>query len=372
MPFRMQDIMDAMQAIAPLEYAEEWDNVGLLLGKRDAPARRVMLTIDLTEDVMAEAIQKSTQAVISYHPVLFKATKRITDQDPMGRLLLLALHHDMAVYSPHTALDAIAGGVTDWLADCVGSGYRRPLVPTEMIPVSRNVKLVTFVPAADVDRLRDALASAGGGRIGDYSHCTFGILGEGTFWGREGATNPSVGQSGSLQRVEEVRMEMVCPAKALPALIATLRHFHPYEEPAFDLIPLRPIPVENTGSGRKIVLDQPVSVETIAHRVKEHLGIPALKATDPSKVVSKVAVIPGSGADFLETVIQEECDLFLTGEMTHHQALSAELRGCSVILTGHTNSERGYLPFLRDRLLKALPNLEIEISRMDRSRFSVI
>lgn len=364
------DLVAAMERLAPPAYAETWDNVGLLVGDRAAPVTQTLLTIDFTEDVWREAVAAKADAVIAYHPLMFKPVQRLTGETAHGRVLLGAIRTGMAVYSPHTALDAAPDGMTDWLADAVGQGYRRPLAPHESLPASRAVKIVTFAPLDAVDRLRDALASVGAGHIGAYELCSFSVTGTGTF--RGGATTrPAVGQAGVLERVEEARLEMVCPAAALHLVVAALRQFHPYEEPAFDLYPLRPAPLPNVGAGRRVVLDHPASVDEIAARVKAHLGIGFVVSTDPRRMAHNVAVVPGAGATLLEVALAQDCDLFITGEVTHHQALAAFSRGCSLILTGHTNSERGYLPILARRLVELLPSVEFRVSRVDRSLFEV-
>lgn len=371
MSVHVRDIVETMKNIAPLGFAEEWDNVGLIVGSRAMDVTKMMLTIDCTDEVIEEAVAAGAQMLITYHPIMFHPVKRITDDDQMGRLLLRAMHHDLAVYSPHTALDAAPGGVTDWLADAVGSGYRRPLIPHETLPPSQAVKIVSFVPAEAAERLRDALAHAGAGRIGQYTQCAFMSPGIGSFRGDPG-TRPAIGDAGALEHVEELRLEMVCSESALPSLIATLREFHPYEEPAFDLYHLHPVPEQDIGAGRKIVLDQPATVGEIANRLKSHLNISRAKVTDSEKEVNVVGIVPGAGASLVNTACDQGCDLFVTGEMTHHQALAAELRGCSIILTGHTNSERGYLRVLRERLLEAVDGISIDISQRDRTRFEVV
>ncbi|MFG0330918.1 MAG: Nif3-like dinuclear metal center hexameric protein [Phycisphaerales bacterium] len=370
MSIPLNDLIRSLERMAPPMYAEPWDNVGLLFGSRDMTIDCAMLTIDLTEAIAREAVESGAQLIVSYHPIMFHPVQRITDDDPQGRMLLLIANHGLAVYSPHTALDAAPNGVTDWLADAIGTGYRRALTPYEGLDRHRAFKVVTFVPAEHVERVRDALATAGAGRIGEYEQCSFQIDGTGTFRGREG-TKPAIGQPDRLERVNEVRLEMVCPRATLHVLVQTLREFHPYEEPAFDLYPLQPAPDIDRGAGRKVTLDQAATVSEIADRLKAHLGIRTVKTTDLDRSVKSVGLVPGAGASLLDNAIAQDCELFITGEMTHHQALGAELRGCSVILTGHTNSERGYLPILKRRLEAQSLDLDLFISEVDRTRFQV-
>ncbi len=363
----VSDLVAAMETVAPRALAESWDNVGLLLGDRSREVRGpVMLTIDLTPSVMDEAMDLKAGAIIAYHPPIFGAIKSITAETAQGRVLLRALEAGMAIYSPHTALDATAGGVTDWLAEGLGAGDRRAIVPSAGVDPRQTHKIVTFVPKEHVERVRNALASAGAGRIGNYELCSFAIIGMGTFRGDE-TTKPAVGQAGKLESVEEVRLEMVCPGDAAPILIETLRAFHPYEEPAFDIYPLLGRPDRRVGSGRRLVLDQPVEPRKLAERLRDYLGIERVRLADVlERPVERVGVVPGAGASLLDEAIAQGCEVFVTGEMRHHDMLSAMSKGCCVILGGHTNTERGYLPRLAERL-KGMVKGSFVVSRADRA-----
>lgn len=366
-PPTVERLVDAMLAIAPLRYAEAWDNVGLLLGSRRWPMQRVLLTIDLTEAVLAEAIRARVHAIVSYHPPLFHATKAVTDATPLGRVLVEAAANRIAVYSPHTALDAAPGGLNDWLAAGVGEGDVRALEPFAHLPETEECKIVTFAPAGAIDKIRDGLASAGAGRIGEYERCSFEIRGSGTFFGGAGS-NPAVGRRGTLERVDEVRLEMVCPRDALALAIATLREFHPYEEPPIEIHPLAARPQRDAGPGRRVVLDQPATLSVLVKRIKDRLGVRHLSVAEPRPAAAKfkkIAVCAGAGGSMLQRAIQTGCELFLTGEMRHHDVLGALASGCAVILAGHTNTERGYLPTLQRRLSDRLPQIRIAVAKRD-------
>ncbi len=260
----VSDLCRAMQSIAPLSLAESWDNVGLLLGQESRELTGpVLLTIDLTERVLAEAVAAQASAGGSYHPPLWDPIKRVTADTPRGRILLGAIEHEIAVYSPHTALDATPGGITDWLAEGLSGGSdgkiagdSRALTPRLRRDESQQCKIVTFVPEKDLEQVRNALASAGAGIIGNYRVCSFSTPGEGTFLGDE-STLPTVGQSGRLERAREIRLEMVCSRAALAIAMEVLDRFHPYEEPAVDIYDLTPRPDRHAGPGRRLVLDQP-------------------------------------------------------------------------------------------------------------------
>jgi hypothetical protein len=262
--------------------------------------------------------------------------------------------------------------VTDWLADSLGtSGDRRALVPATIKAPGQTHKFVTFVPRNDVDRLRMALSSAGAGRIGEYDLCSFESEGHGTFQGSE-RSNPAVGQRGRFERVPEVRLEMVCAGRAVPLLVETLRAFHPYEEPAYDVYELAGRADRSVGAGRRITLDQARTAEDIAASVRDYLGVASVRLAEApanagaNKKISRVGVCPGSGAVLVDAAIAEGCQLFITGEMKHHDLLSTLSRGCSVILAGHTNTERGYLPRLASALNERLPGVDARVSKADK------
>ncbi|MBZ0172912.1 MAG: Nif3-like dinuclear metal center hexameric protein, partial [Phycisphaerales bacterium] len=219
-------------------------------------------------------------------------------------------------------------------------------------------------------------ATAGAGHIGEYEVCSFVGAGEATFLGSESA-NPSVGKAGRLERVEEFRLEMVCSRFALPLAIETLRQFHPYEEPAFDIYELAPKPNRATGTGRRLVLDQPATMPEIGAKLRSHIGVSRLKYAMPEGMdedtpLHKIGVVPGSGGDIVDDAVKGGCQLFITGEMTHHNVLAATARGMAILLAGHTNTERGYLPRLAKRLGGQMDGVEFRISRADRDPLVVM
>jgi len=369
----IRELLGALESISPLELAEEWDNVGLIVGDESRPLDGpVLVAIDTTPAVVSEAIEKGASGLVSYHPPVWKPTRRIVAEGPKQTALVRALEARLAICSPHTAVDAAAGGLTDWLADGVlgggATGDRRAIQPHTSSPRGQELKLVVFVPPDHLDRVREALASAGAGSIGAYRLCSFGIPGTGTFFGDE-STTPAVGESGQLERVEEIRLEMVCSRSSLALAVETLRQFHPYEEPAFDVYELGAKPTRGIGAGRRITLDRPTPVEQVAQRLREHLGVRAVKVACPpgsDRVVRRVGVCPGAGADLVEAALADDCDLYVTGEMRYHEVMAALDRGMSVVLAGHTSTERGYMPVLRDRLAELLEGVEVQHAESDR------
>ncbi|MCC6320848.1 MAG: Nif3-like dinuclear metal center hexameric protein [Phycisphaerales bacterium] len=345
----ISNLMEAIERIAPLRLAEEWDNVGLLMGDpADTLRGPVLLTIDLTEAVLDEAAGLGARAIVAYHPPIFGPLKRIIGGESASgnqRVVHRAARAGLAVYSPHTALDACAGGVTDWLAEgCAGPGgdirALRPALGTS----GQDFKMVTFVPNEHLDTVRSALASAGAGIIGEYELCAFNSPGNGTFRGKAG-TSPAVGSPEVFEQTLEQRLEMVCSKRALPLALATLREFHPYQEPAVDVYPLAPRPERGLGAGRRVQLDHACTLRELADRLKKHLGVRAVHVGgELDASVERIGVVPGAGGSLASEAASDGCQVFVTGEIKHHEVNALRSRGVGVVLGGHTATERGYLP----------------------------
>jgi dinuclear metal center YbgI/SA1388 family protein len=360
-------VTQVLDSIAPPEYAAEWDNVGLLIGTPEWEAARLLLTVDLTPAVLREALDTDSRMVVSYHPPIFEPLARLTDATPGQRIALEAARNSVAVYSPHTALDAAPGGVNDWIAEGLGRGDVRALDARSALPSSEQCKLVTFCPADAAERLRSALATVGAGRIGRYELCSFEIAGTGTFFAGEG-TSPRVGRKGDLQRVDELRLEMVCPEASLALAVTTLQEFHPYEEPPVEIYRLQPRPQRGVGAGRRVVLDQKLPLPALAERIKRMLAVHTLRVAvgeGAPRRYRTIGLCAGAGGSLRRPATEQGCELFLTGEMRHHDVLAARADGCTIVLAGHTNTERGFLRVLRKRLRAALPELTVSVSKKD-------
>jgi dinuclear metal center YbgI/SA1388 family protein len=351
------DLVRAMEAIAPSRFASSWDNVGLLVGDRASPLRSVLLTIDCTTAVLNEARGGKASAVVAYHPPIFAPQKRFL----AGSIAHDAARAGIAIHSPHTALDVAVGGTNDVIADAVGMTARAPLRPLD--PVESAVKLVTFVPPAHFEAVSCAVFAAGAGRIGDYSSCGFRGAGTGTFFGEAG-TSPVVGKAGRLEECAELRFETVVPLAQVPEVVSALRAAHPYEEPAFDLVRLAPTPSAE-GMGRVgNVAQGPVSsvIEAVKRGLAlDHLLVAGLVDRD----VSRVAVCAGSGGDLVDDAVASGAEVFLTGELRHHDVLRATAAGMTVICTLHSASERAALVALEQRLSEELPGVLVARSRLD-------
>ena len=360
----LRDLLAILEAIAPTAYAEAWDNVGLLVGDADQDVTRAMLTIDFTADVAAEARQEQCDFVIAYHPPIFVPIKRLTAGSP----IFDAIRQGVAIYSPHTALDVADGGTNDLLADVLGLQNRQPLRLIE--PKAKNLKLTTFVSEDALEKVSNALFEAGAGRIGHYTRCSFRHPGTGTFMGDE-TTNPAVGKAGVFEEAPEIKLETLCPIARIPDILAALKRSHPYEEPAIDLIQLA-APLEKVGQGRIGDLP-PTALPELLVRIKSELSLSHLLVAGPSDpLINRAAVLAGAGREHVKDAIEQGAQLYLTGEIPHHDALAAAGRGVTVVATLHSNSERATLKRLRDRLAEAAPEVSFLISSVDRDPFQVL
>ncbi|MGN6724449.1 MAG: Nif3-like dinuclear metal center hexameric protein [Tepidisphaeraceae bacterium] len=367
MSLKLGHVVAELNAFAPPALAESWDNVGLLVGDPQADVARVLLCIDYTPEVAAEARDAKADLVIAYHPPLFKPIARVT-AGGASDLLFSAIRDGIAIYSPHTAWDAIDGGANDVLADVLDLTDRRPLRMSSLH--SRELKLVTFVPEEHLESLATALFDAGAGRIGNYDACSFRTHGVGTFFGQAGAA-PRVGEPGRLVRVPEIKLETVVAVDRLDAVIAAFKANHPYETPAFDLVPLN-APPTGQGMGRTGRLRVPADRAALLDLVKKALAVPHLLVAGPTHgEIDRAAVCAGAGGDLLDAALNAGAQLFLTGELRHHDALKAARAGVTVVCALHSNSERLTLRAILPALRQRLGGLEFRVSEQDRDPFHV-
>jgi dinuclear metal center YbgI/SA1388 family protein len=364
----LQDLVSALQTIAPLLRAAEWDNVGLLLGDPAGPVERVMTCLTVTPDSVAEAVEARAQLIVSHHPILFRPTKNLTAATTEGRMVLELVRAGIAVYSPHTAFDNCPGGINDLLAQKLGLTGVGPL---RVLDAQRQCKIVVFVPDKDLGEVSDALFAAGAGRIGQYRECSFRLSGLGTFFGSE-SSSPSVGEKGRREEVAEWRLEVLCPDGVVDAVIAAMRSAHSYEEPAYDVYPLRPGRAQ-VGEGRLGMLPRPLPLSQFAQAVKNALHASGVQIVGlPEQSVQRVALACGAAGEFLADSVQQKSDVFLTGEMRFHDCLDAQAQGIALVLPGHFATERVGIEILADRLQAQFPALRIWASRRERDPLAFV
>jgi len=364
---KMQQIVSVLEELAPGRLAQSWDNVGFLVGDREGELGNVMLTIDVTKAVLDEAKQKGMDLILAYHPVIWNGLKAVTADGP-GQMVYEAIRSGIAIYSIHTSLDAAAGGVNDGLAEMVGIVDGKPI--GDWVEGGRDrCKLVVFVPVEAVDKVADAIFAAGAGAIGNYSRCSFRAAGEGTFMPGDGAS-PAVGQTRRDERVEEIRLESIVPSDKIQAAIAAMRLAHPYEMPAFDVIRLYDAE-GRAGLGRMGELARSATIGEILGSIKAATGAKAAGFVgDQERLVRTAAVCAGACGKILFSVMAARCDLYVTGELKHHEALAAQEAGLSCICLSHSVSERFILEKMAQRLREKLVGMDINVSEADKDPFT--
>jgi dinuclear metal center YbgI/SA1388 family protein len=363
---KIKEIGHRIDEILPVKMALDWDNVGLLIGDPNKDAKNILLTIDTTKEVLAEAKREKIDLIISYHPVIWDGLKKITTNDSTYVVYEL-IHAGVAVYSIHTSLDVITGGVNDGLAEILGITNPKPIGDYINYPDGDNYKLVVFVPFDSLAKVSNAIFAAGAGAIGNYSNCGFGAEGIGTFKPLEGS-KPAIGKKNQLEKVHEIRFESIVPAKKIDEVIAAMKKTHPYEMPAYDVIKLHN---ENKlGLGRIGLLEKPAKISEIIKKIKKVTGAKAVGLVgDDKKIVKKAAVCAGTCGAIINSIIAQKADLYLTGELKHHQALAAQEANLTCICLSHTVSERFILKKLAKQLQKQLKGTIIKISKKDSDPF---
>src|SRR4051794_17498329 len=346
--------------------AEAWDAVGLVCGDPGEPVSRVLLAVDAVPSTVGEAIGQEAQLLITHHPLLLTGVHGVPADGPKGGLVHRMIRAGVAHFVAHTNADVASPGVSDALADRLGLTDLRPLEPRPDEPLD---KLVVFVPQADAERLIDALAAAGAGRIGDYDRCAWQTTGEGAFRPLAGA-DPTLGRAGEVERVAETRVEMVLARRLRSGVVTALRAAHPYEEPAFDLLTMAPIPGRR-GTGRVGELPAAVPLGEFVRTAAAALPPTAwgLRAAgDPHRLVRTVAVCGGSGGSLTETARAAGADAFVTADLKHHPAVEAVTErggdGLALVDAAHWATEAPWLDAVAAALRERFgTTVDVRVSR---------
>jgi len=355
----LSDIIKAMDELAPPHLALEGDNIGLQT-PCSSLVDTILIALDVDARVVSEAKRRGAGLIISHHPVIYRKLDRITDDDLSGRAIVASIRDEIGIFAAHTNLDCAPGGVNDVLAQRLELRNARPL---KFSVKEKNYKVVVFVPESHVDKVRSAMCEAGGGRIGEYTYCTFQTQGTGTFVPSKQAM-PFLGAVGKLNKEPELRLEALAPENLLSEIVAAMKMAHPYEEVAYDVYELAN-PGRQFGLGRIGDLPEAVYLKDYAELVKRRLGVKRVRISGRERVkIKRVAVCGGSGGDLLPGMFEERADVLVTGEVKYHQRLSAEAFGLSLIEAGHGATERIVLPVLADNLHRKVPSVDILLSRI--------
>ncbi len=352
---QVADLAAFLEEIAPLPLAESWDNVGLLWGDPATSVSRVMTCLTVTSATAAEAVTARADLLVSHHPTLFRAVKRVTarQSDPNRYLWDLA-RSNIAIISHHTAYDNAAGGINDQLAALLGLEIVGPLLPAGDTALC---KVIVFTPETDRERVLAAAFAAGAGHIGNYRECSFRTPGTGTFFGAE-ETNPTVGQPGRREEAPEERLELICREQDASRIVRAIRQAHSYEEPAIDIYPLTN-KLPGPGSGRVGSLPTAETLACLATRVGKLLGTSAVQyAGDPARFVNRVAICCGAGDSFIGST-PGKADVLLTGEARFHRALESIDLGIGLIAAGHHATERLGVEALAGQIQARFPALQV-------------
>ncbi|MBO5989581.1 MAG: Nif3-like dinuclear metal center hexameric protein [Paludibacteraceae bacterium] len=330
---KASELCNIIEKYAPLRYQESYDNCGLQIGDASQEVSGVLITMDVTEEVVEEAAKKGCNFILAHHPLIFRGLKKLTGGDYVQRCAIKAIKKDICIYACHTNADKIHGGVSFKLAEKLGLANCKVLAPE----YENLLKLVTFVPAAHTEKVLDALHAAGAGTCGNYDRCSFRHEGTGAFRANEGCS-PFVGNKGEIHEERENRIEMILRPELKSGVISALLKSHPYEEPAFDLIEL-----DNRfcAGGLGVVgdLPEPVKSETFLSKLKETLGSVIRHTELTTPTISRVALCGGSGAEFLPNAIKERADIFISADFKYHQFFDAEKR-IIIADAGHFETEQ--------------------------------
>lgn len=349
----VSEITTILESFAPLAFQEDYDNSGLIVGNANMAVKGILLTVDVTPQVVAEALAKGLNLIIAHHPIIFKGLKRITGKNYVEQVVIDAIKNDIAIYAAHTNVDSVVGGVSFKMAELLGLRNTEVLSPFQ----GQLVKLVTFVPTEHADDVRRAIFSHGAGVIGNYDSCSFNIQGQGSFRAGD-ATNPFVGEKGKIHFEPEVRIETIVLRHKLNDVITAMVEAHPYEEVAYDIYPLD-LPYKKAGLGVVGNLPQPMNTIDFIKHVKQLFRVPCVKYTNPLKdFISRVAICGGSAISLLNDAIAVNADVFITADVKYHQFFDAENR-IVILDIGHFESEQFTVDIFYDLLSKKLSNFAV-------------
>lgn len=346
----VRDVERILESWAPKEIAWERDNVGLQVGDHDRRVKKILVTLDISEEVVREAEKKKVDLIISHHPLLFRPPRSITNTDRIGRVIVSLIKSQISVYSMHTNYDFTTGGVSYALAERLG------LKNVEFLQHQQDHlrKITVFVPIDYVEKVMEAMAKSGAGVIGRYDHCSFRVAGTGTFRGQKG-TKPSLGRAEELEQIDEIRLEMIAPSWKMQDVVAAMRGVHPYEEVAYDVYVLDNQHT-NYGAGAIGTLDQQITLKGFLQRMKVRLDIPTVRfAGDLGQRINIVAVCGGSGVDLLDAAISRDADVFVTADIKYH-VFEAATGKIALVDAGHYETEQPSL----DRIIGHLEKQFVE------------
>lgn len=358
---KVKEITSAIEAYAPLYLQEDYDNAGMQVGNPEQEITGVLLCTDVREPIVDEAIARGFNLVISHHPLIFHGIKKIAGRNYIERIIAKAIKHDITIYCAHTNIDSARGGVSFKMAQKLGLKNVEILSPRQGL----LEKLVTYVPTAQASRVEQAMFTAGAGRLGDYDSCSYRLEGQGRYRALEGAT-PFAGTVGEHHTEPETRVEVLVHKPLMSKVVTAMLKAHPYEEPAFDIIPL-----DNADrySGLGVIGDiEPQPALDFLERVKQAFEVEALRYSgDTGKTVSRIAMCGGAGAEFTSLALARHAQVYITGDLKYHGFMGNE---DSIILAdiGHYESEHYTKEIFLDIIRQKIPNFAVAFASNEKNQ----
>jgi dinuclear metal center YbgI/SA1388 family protein len=356
---KIGEIIKTIEDFAPLDLQESWDNSGLIVGDCENNVESAVLCLDVTSEVLDEAISKGAGLVISHHPVIFRGLKKLTGSDSTERIVLKAIKNNIAIYAAHTNIDKVWGGVNSRIAEKLGLKNQAILTPEGGI----LRKLIVFVPEEHASRVRDAIFSSGAGHIGDYDQCSFNIAGKGSFRGSD-TTDPFAGKPGVLHFEKEIRIETIFPSYLENRIVKSMIEAHPYEEVAYDIYSIGN-KWDRAGIGIVGELESPLTTEDFLSMLRSVFKTIVIRHTrPPDKKIARVAVCGGSGSSFTYAARNSGADVYVSGDFKYHDFFEAG-SGFMIADIGHFESEQFTMEIFNDLLTKKFPNFAVHFSEVN-------
>lgn len=351
---KIRNIVQYLESVAPPSLQESYDNAGLLTGDPDWECTGLICTLDTLEAVVDEAVENGCNLIVSHHPVIFKGLKKINGKNYVERTIIKAIKNDIAIYAVHTNLDNIADGVNRRIADKLLLVNQKILLPKE----DMLIKLFTFAPSEQAEKVRSAMFEAGAGYIGNYSQCSFNALGTGTYKPMQGS-DPYAGEVGKRHEEPETKIEVIFPKHLTGKIVSALIEAHPYEEVAYDLVPLLN-KFDGVGSGMIGDLGEPVAELDFLENLKKVFSLSVIRHTILLKRhIQKVAVCGGSGSFLIQEAIRQKADIFISADIKYHDFFDADSK-LVIADIGHGESEHFTIELLYDILKAKFPNFAIQ------------
>ncbi|MEH6681901.1 MAG: Nif3-like dinuclear metal center hexameric protein [Sediminicola sp.] len=352
----VKQITEILEELAPLDYAEDFDNVGLLLGDPQMRVSGILVSLDTLENVVDEAIDKNRNLIVSFHPIIFKGLTKITGRNYVERVVLKCIQNNIALYSMHTALDNMNTGVNAKICEVLGILHPKILIPQK----GTIKKLTTYVPVAEAGALKEALFAAGAGNIGKYANCSFSVNGTGSYLAKPGA-HPTKGAIGAVHYEEEVQIGVIYPKNKEKQVLSSLFEQHPYEEVAYEIQTLENSN-QDIGMGMVGELEGPMEAFAFMQLLKERMNVSMIRHTElPKKKIKRIAVLGGSGAFAIGAAKMANADMFITSDIKYHQFYEAENK-LVIADIGHYETEQFTKNLIVDHLTKKIPNFAVSLA----------